>query len=153
LRLLVAVTVEQHGVDARAGDLHQDDRGAARQADDLDPEAFDPSSARPVGNQRHRAIDVAVLRPRLVEHRRLGGDANVLGQGGQDVGVPGPLDEASGARRIDRHGPDYTTPREHARMPRSVYVPSAAHWEVRSPTALGMRADGLQAAIAWHRTH
>jgi CubicO group peptidase (beta-lactamase class C family) len=34
-----------------------------------------------------------------------------------------------------------------------VYFPSAAHWEVRPPTALGVRADALQAAIAWHRSH
>jgi CubicO group peptidase (beta-lactamase class C family) len=33
------------------------------------------------------------------------------------------------------------------------YVPSAAHWEVRPPAALGVRADALQAAIAWHRAH
>ena len=34
-----------------------------------------------------------------------------------------------------------------------VYVPSASHWEVRPPAAVGMRADMLQAAIAWHRSH
>ena len=34
-----------------------------------------------------------------------------------------------------------------------VYVPSSAHWEVRPPAAVGMRADMLQAAIAWHRSH
>jgi len=34
-----------------------------------------------------------------------------------------------------------------------VYVPSATHWEVRPPAAVGMRADMLQAAIAWHRSH
>jgi CubicO group peptidase (beta-lactamase class C family) len=33
------------------------------------------------------------------------------------------------------------------------YVPSAAHWEVRPPAALGMRADMLQAAVAFHRSH
>jgi CubicO group peptidase (beta-lactamase class C family) len=38
-------------------------------------------------------------------------------------------------------------------MARIVYVPSAAHWEVRPPAELGLRAEGLQAAIAWHRRH
>ena len=33
------------------------------------------------------------------------------------------------------------------------YVPSAAHWETRPPAELGMRAEGLQAAVAWHRSH
>ncbi len=33
------------------------------------------------------------------------------------------------------------------------YVPPAAHWEVRPPAALGMRADMLQAAIGFHRGH
>jgi CubicO group peptidase (beta-lactamase class C family) len=33
------------------------------------------------------------------------------------------------------------------------YVPSAAHWEARPPAELGMDADALQAAIAWHRAH
>jgi CubicO group peptidase (beta-lactamase class C family) len=33
------------------------------------------------------------------------------------------------------------------------YVPSATDWEARPPAELGMRPDGLQAAIAWHRAH
>jgi CubicO group peptidase (beta-lactamase class C family) len=33
------------------------------------------------------------------------------------------------------------------------YVPSAARWDARPPTELGMRADALQAAIDWHQTH
>jgi CubicO group peptidase (beta-lactamase class C family) len=38
-------------------------------------------------------------------------------------------------------------------MRRMAYVPSATWWEVRPPAELGLRADGLQAAIAWHRSH
>jgi CubicO group peptidase (beta-lactamase class C family) len=38
-------------------------------------------------------------------------------------------------------------------MSPAAYVPPAAHWEVRAPAAVGMRADALQAAIAWHRAH
>ena len=40
-----------------------------------------------------------------------------------------------------------------SKMAPATYVPSAAHWEVRPPAAVAMRADTLQAAIAWHRSH
>jgi CubicO group peptidase (beta-lactamase class C family) len=33
------------------------------------------------------------------------------------------------------------------------YVPSQAQWETRPPAALGLRADALQAAIAYHQAH
>src|SRR6185369_1070857 len=33
------------------------------------------------------------------------------------------------------------------------YLPSATHWDVRPPAALGLRADALQAAVDWHRAH
>jgi CubicO group peptidase (beta-lactamase class C family) len=33
------------------------------------------------------------------------------------------------------------------------YAPSAAHWEVQPPAVAGVRADALQAAVAWHRSH
>ncbi len=33
------------------------------------------------------------------------------------------------------------------------YVPPAGTWESRPPTELGLRADGLAAAIAYHRAH
>ena len=33
------------------------------------------------------------------------------------------------------------------------YVPPAGKWESRPPTELGLRADGLAAAIAYHRAH
>ena len=39
------------------------------------------------------------------------------------------------------------------RMTPGTYVPSAAHWDVRPPAAVGMRGDVLQEAIAWHRRH
>jgi CubicO group peptidase (beta-lactamase class C family) len=33
------------------------------------------------------------------------------------------------------------------------YFPSAVQWEARPPAQLGMRADGLRAAVDWHRSH
>ena len=33
------------------------------------------------------------------------------------------------------------------------YVPAPGKWETRSPESLGLRPDGLRAAIEFHRTH
>lgn len=33
------------------------------------------------------------------------------------------------------------------------YVPTRWHWETRAPEQLGLRSDGLEAAIAFHRAH
>ena len=104
LRLLVAVAIEQHRVAAGARRLHQDDGRAAWQTHDLDGESFDLPAPRPVGDEADGALEVAVLRPVRVEHRRLGGDADVLGQGGHDVVVPGSLDEGACAVAVDGHG-------------------------------------------------
>ncbi len=106
LRLLVAVAVEQDGLAALAGHFHEDDGRAAREADDLDGQALDLPLPGPVGDQGHRPVDVAVLRPLGVEHGRLGRDADVLGERGDDVAVPGLLDQRAGAG-VSGHGPVY----------------------------------------------
>jgi hypothetical protein len=38
-------------------------------------------------------------------------------------------------------------------MPLMTYVPPGGSWERRAPAELGLRADGLAAAIAFHRAH
>jgi hypothetical protein len=40
-----------------------------------------------------------------------------------------------------------------SKMAPTTYLPSATHWDVRPPGALGLRADALQAAVDWHRAH
>ena len=104
LRLLVAVAVEQHGLAARARDLHQDDRCPPLEAYHLDGHALDLAPPGPVGDEAHGPVDVAVLGPPGVEHGRLGRDADVLGEGGNDVVVPGLLDQGARAVGIDGHG-------------------------------------------------
>src|SRR4029453_4928773 len=89
--------------------FHEDDGGAARQAHDLEPQALDLAGAGPVGDEGDSAVDVAVLRPLRVVHGRLGRDADVVGEGRDDVGVPGPLDEGARAFGVDGHGAEYTT--------------------------------------------
>src|SRR5439155_1306325 len=104
LRLLVAVPVEQHRVTAGARSFHQDDGRPALEAHDVERQALDPPLPRPLGDERYGALDVAVLRPLGVEHGRLGRDADVLGERGDDVAVPGALDEVEGAVVVGARG-------------------------------------------------
>jgi hypothetical protein len=91
-RLLVQVTVEQHGVVAgfRAGgrDFQEDQRGAAFQADHFDQQAGDVLRLGPALHQVDGLIHVAIGDPIGVEHRRLVGDADVIDQLRDDIGVP-----------------------------------------------------------------
>ncbi len=108
LRLLVAVAVQEHGLAARARRLHQDHGRAALEADHVDLEPLDLSPSRPVGEEADGAVEVPVLRPGSVVHGRLRGDADVLGERGDDLLVPRPLNERARAIVIDGHGGRYS---------------------------------------------
>ena len=147
LRLLVAVAVEQDGLAARARHFHEDDRRAAREAHDVDRQPLDLPAPGPVGDEGHGAVDVAVLRPPGVVHGRLGGDADVLGQGGDDVAVPGSLDEGARAVGVDGHGPNTTRNvdrRRRARRTRALEVRAGGR---RSGLPTGILSRGPIACV------
>src|SRR5579863_830509 len=91
--LLVEMTVEQHRIGALAGNLDQDDRGAAGQPHDFQRRAGEGGdlASRPGFEHRHRFVHIAVRGPIGVEHRRLVGDLDVFDQGRDDLVVPGPI--------------------------------------------------------------
>src|SRR5262249_19722753 len=64
---------------------------------------FDRARATPLLDQADRTVEMAVRLPLRVEHRRLGGDAHVLGQRRQDLAVPGLLRESERSRGVERH--------------------------------------------------
>jgi hypothetical protein len=81
------MAVEQDGVVAVARHLDEDQRRAAGQAHHLQGGAGEARELRP--SPRHHQLDgvfhVAVLDPLGIEGRRLVGDADVLGDGGDDL--------------------------------------------------------------------
>ena len=58
---------------------------------------------RPRLDQAYRAVEVAVLRPLPVKHRRLGGDADVFRERGDDRRIPRALDELAELLPLDGH--------------------------------------------------
>jgi len=72
------MAVEQHGVGAGAGRLHEDDRRTTLEPHDLDAQSFDRPLAGPAPEELDRAVDMAVLAPLGVEHRRLRRNLDVL---------------------------------------------------------------------------
>src|SRR4051812_3288977 len=68
--------------------LDEEDRRAAGKAEDLHFHAGHRVLAAPGLGEFHRRVDVAVLRPRLVEVRGFRGDLDVLDQRGDDRVVP-----------------------------------------------------------------
>ena len=87
LGLLVEVAVEEDGVAVArptgresAGHVDEDDRRAITQPDDLQRRAIRKVGAGPAGEQVDGLVHVAVRLPLRVEHRRLVGDLDVLGQ-------------------------------------------------------------------------
>ena len=106
-RLLVQVAVHQHGLRRRRPgrrDLEEQHRRAARQAHDLERQAFDLLRLDPGRRVAHHGFDVAVLHPVLVEAGRLGRNGDVLGQLRDDVAVPlvGGVGQARRRRRACR---------------------------------------------------
>src|SRR5439155_21047157 len=69
---------------------------------------------RPAAPQLDGAVDVTVLPPLAVEHRRLRGDLDVLGEGGNNAVVPRLLDETAELAGVERHRAD---PQEAMRRP------------------------------------
>src|SRR5262249_59221649 len=63
----------------------------------------DGGRAPPLLDQADRTVEMAVRLPLRVEHRRLGGDAHVLGQRRQNLAVPGLLRESERSRGVERH--------------------------------------------------
>ena len=103
LRLLVAVTVEQHRVVRAPRDFHEDDRRASGQFDHLDAQALEGTLAAPVDDELDGAGDVPVLAPGRIEHGRLRGNTDVVAEGGNDALVPDALDERQGAVEFGGH--------------------------------------------------
>ena len=105
LRLLVQVAVEQDAVVVataiRCRHLDEDQRRAAFQAHHFQCHARHVLRARPGLHQRHRLLHVPVLHPVGVEHRRLVGDADVLHQLRDDLGVPFGADEVAGLAGVE----------------------------------------------------
>ena len=101
LRLLVEMAIEQHRVGAAAGDLHEDDRRALFQANDFQREARDGLLAAPALDERDRAVHVARLAPGGVVGRGFVGNADVVEQGRDDLGLPDALRGSEGLPRIE----------------------------------------------------
>ena len=95
LGLLVEMAVEQHGVVAVARHFDEDQRRAAREPHHLQGGARKPCELRrgPAHHQLDGILHVAVLDPLRIEVRRLVGDADVLGDRGEDRVVPEGIDE------------------------------------------------------------
>ncbi len=111
LRLLVQVAVEQHAVGTLARNVDQNHGGPALQPDHLEGGALQrlDLAAGPSHEQVHSLVHVAVRGPIGIEGGTLVGDADVVHQRRNDLGVPEPVDEAGeagdvGARGIG-HGP------------------------------------------------
>ncbi len=105
LGLLVEMAVEQDGVAAVARHIHEQQRCAAGQADHLQGGAGKSFElrARPALHQRHSVFHVAVLDPLRIVGRRLVGNADVFGDGGQDRVFPERLDEMLQAGGVHGH--------------------------------------------------
>ncbi len=84
-RLLVEVAVEEHGAGVLGAgcrwNLDEEQRRAALEPHHLQLHARDGVLPAPARRQLDRGVDMAVLRPGLVEMRRLGGNPDVVGQG------------------------------------------------------------------------
>ena len=86
-RLLVEMAVEQNAIVVLvAGQVDEDERRAAFEANDFQLAPFERCDllARPVLHQRHGLIHVAMLGPFGIEGGRLVGDADVIGDRGED---------------------------------------------------------------------
>ncbi len=97
LRLLVEVAVQQDGVFGirafRTRDVHEDQRGAAFQANHLGRHAGKVLRLAPAENPLHRVVHVTVLGPLGVEMRRLVRNPDVFDEFGDDLVVPFFVDE------------------------------------------------------------
>src|SRR3569623_1784614 len=110
LGLLVEVAVQHDGVArlaAGARDVHEDDGRALAEADDFHRRAFGQVLLRPAGEQLDRAIDVAVLAPLRIEHRRLVRNLDVVDEGRDDRFLEQLFDPLRG-RFGHAHGGDHS---------------------------------------------
>ena len=102
-RLLVEVPIEQHGIRALPGNLDHNNRGPARQPDNLDRRAREAGKRcpRPTLEQRYGFVHISVHCPIRVEGRRFVRNFDVLDQRRNDLVLPAPIDRLSGFRDID----------------------------------------------------
>jgi hypothetical protein len=102
LRLLVEMTVEQHAIVARTGNIDEDHRRPLRQPHDLERRTLDRRHLppRPALEQGDGVVHVAMRRPFGVESRRFVGDADVFDQLRHDLVAPALIDEAHELRPI-----------------------------------------------------
>jgi hypothetical protein len=113
LRLLVEMTIEQHGLPTFARDIDEDDWRAPGQSDDFEGRTRKGRElrARPALEQRHGLVHKAVRRPIRVEGRRFVRDLDVFDQDRDDLVAPALIDEFSGPRDIDHlKAPGYDGP-------------------------------------------
>ena len=105
--LLVEVAVEQDGVvvERRVARRHLEpqERAATVQPDHLDLEALHVALLAPLAGQLDDVVEVPVLGPVGVERRGHRGDADVVGEGRQDVPVPHLGGAADGGAGVERH--------------------------------------------------
>ncbi len=138
-RLLVEVAVEQHRVGggvarlaARCGHLGPDQRGPPLESDDLDLEPGQRPGRHPRRHQIGGPVHVAGLGPAGVVLRADVGDADVVGEGGDDLVVPRHVDEGGRRGRGRRPRP------EHAVSPSP-----ARRTSPPSPPGLGLGTVGV----------
>ena len=91
------MTIEQHRRVAVAPHFDEEQWRTTFKANDFDTKAPDHSLTAPRLEQRDGALDMTVRAPVGIEERRLCGDADVVGQGGDDVTIPRRLDKAENA--------------------------------------------------------
>ena len=79
-RLFVVVTVQEHGATAAGGrNVDEQQRRASWQRDDLPIHVVETGCIAPAVQQLYRLAHIAMGFPIRIEHRRLVGDANVVG--------------------------------------------------------------------------
>ena len=114
LGLLVEMAIHEHRAGRLSRHVDQNQRRAVRDLDDLQRRAgqFGNLAAHPFFEQCDHLGHVAVLVPIGIEYRRFVGDADVIGQHGDNVLVPQAAHEAG--QRCVVHG-SFTGPRSARR--------------------------------------
>ena len=105
LRLLVQVAVQQYAAIAGAGNVEIKQRGAAGKTHDLECQAANGLLSHPRFRKPDCALDVTIDFPLRIEMRRLGRNADVLGELRDDLGVP--LNRDSGEEVLGVHGESF----------------------------------------------
>ena len=110
LGLLVQMAIHQHrlaggrlfaGFATTGLDFEKQDRRAALEADDFQRQAGYFLGFDPLGGVAHHGIEQARRSPVGVKHRRLGRDADVIGQAVDDVLIPSCADVVKGLGGIE----------------------------------------------------